>query len=252
MKLRYSSLYLGRLVHLRRSPKRHRLQVPLYMLYLDLDELEQVDSTLLLNVDGPGLLSFHRSDYFGDPEKPLKQSLLEAVSRELGISNISSIRVLTQVRVLGYVFNPVSFYFCFSEDEQLLAVVSEITNTPWNERHAYYLRAQGNRVALSFHKNFHVSPFFPMEQCYDWYFSSPGEGLKVIMKNYQEGKLVFSAHLSLTRNILAPRNIFKTFFQYPLMSIWIHFLIYLHALLLKLKGVPFFAHPRSLGERQNG
>ena len=139
---RESAVYVGRLSHARHGPRRHGFAYRVYLLYLDLDELPA-----LLAGPGPlragrfGLLSFDRSDYLGGAGD-LAEAARDRVQTALGFRPAGPVRLLTHVRSLGYVFNPVSFYYCFAADGRSLeAVVAEITNTPWGERHAYVVRA---------------------------------------------------------------------------------------------------------------
>jgi hypothetical protein len=148
------------------------------------------------------------------------------------------------VRSLGYVFNPVSFYYCFDADgETLRAVVAEITNTPWNERHAYVLPAGAGGADARFEKRFHVSPFFPMEQEYAWSLGVPGERLDVEMQNVQDGSEVFRARLALRRRAWSPAAHRRAALLQPLMAWKVHAAIYWQALRLWVKGTPFHVHP---------
>jgi DUF1365 family protein len=217
------------------------------MLYLDLDELDELDTGRLLAVNRPGLLSFRRQDYRGSAQRGLKDAVLDDVQSELGFRPDGPVRLLTQVRSLGYVFNPVSFYYCFAAGGRTLAaVVAEITNTPWNERHVYVVPAGANGAADSFDKAFHVSPFFPLNQLYDWRFSPPGERLSVEMKNIEQGKLVFWASLRMKRRALTRANLWRVALLHPLMSWRVHLAIYWQAARLWLKRTPLFSHPKQL------
>jgi DUF1365 family protein len=239
-----SAVYRGTLSHARRGRAAHAFGYRLYMLYLDLDELPR-----LLAGPGPlrqgrfGLLSFRRSDYLGDPARPLAEAVRDRVEQELGHRPAGPVRLLTQVRALGYVFNPVSFYFCHGADGRLEAIVAEITNTPWNERHAYVLRAGPRGADAGFAKAFHVSPFFSMDQRYRWTFSAPGDRLEVEMVNTEGGTEVFRARLALARKPWSAGALWRAALLSPLMAWKVHLAIYLHALLLWWKGAPFHPHP---------
>ena len=162
----------------------------MYMLYLDLDELP-----------GLGLRSFRRSDYLGDPSRDLATEVRDRVEAALGFRPAGPVRLLTHVRSLGYVFNPVSFYYCFDEGgERLRAVVAEITNTPWGERHAYVLPAGPDGAVV------HLRQGLPrLARSSRWSrpttgaSASPGERLEVEMVNLEKGAEVFRARLAMRR-----------------------------------------------------
>jgi DUF1365 family protein len=214
------------------------------MLYLDLDEIERLLPVGLLRRGRFGWLSFHRGDYLGDPHVPLRQAVLDVVEARLGFRPAGPVRLLTQVRCLGYVFNPVSFYYCFAADEVTLeAIVAEITNTPWQERHAYVLPAEHGHVRGAFEKAFHVSPFFSMCQRYRWLLTTPGKRLAVTMVNEEHGHDVFSATLALERHALNRASLRWLSIRQPLMAWRVHVAIYLQAWKLRRKRTPQFEHP---------
>lgn len=244
-----SAVYEGHVQHSRRGPRPHRFRYGLYLLYLDLGELEEVfRGRLLWSCERPNLMSFRRRDYLGGerPEVPLDEAVRDRVEAELGFRPAGPVRLLTQVRSLGYVFNPVSFYYCFGADGRTLeALVAEITNTPWKERHAYVLDARSGAGTRewTFDKVFHVSPFFDMDHVYQWRFSEPGERLSVHMQNRARGATVFEAGLELQRHPLSGARLARVLARHPLMSMRVAFAIYWQALRLWLKRTPFFTHP---------
>ncbi len=210
----YSRLYTGWIRHRRFVPVSHQFRYPIFMFYLDLDELDQVfKNTWYASVESFNLLSFRRKDYF-QPEQPcLKTAVIHAVTdhcQQQGtvIPPITRVCMLTHLRVLNWVFNPVTFYYCFDQHNQLQCILSEITNTPWNERHHYVLpvnpttsetaihsetssetainwRSVGQQKhVFTFNKAFHVSPFNPMNMSYRWVFSEPQQQLHVHMENH--------------------------------------------------------------------
>ncbi len=228
-----SAIYEGTVSHARRVPRPHGFAYRLYMLYLDLGELPRL-----------GLRSFRREDYLGDPSRDLADEVRDRVEGALGFRPPGPVRLLTHVRSLGYVFNPVSFYYCFDADGRTLrAVVAEITNTPWGERHAYVLPADPDGASATFEKSFHVSPFFPMEQAYDWLLAAPGDALRVEMANLEKGQEVFRARLSLRRREWSSAALRRATFLQPLMAWKVHAAIYWQALRLWLKRIPFHVHP---------
>jgi DUF1365 family protein len=241
---RASAIYTGRVTHARRGPARHVFSYRLKMLYLDLDEIDRLLPCGILRHGRFGWLSFCRADYLGPIDQPLKRAVLDLVQARLGIRPAGPVRLLTQVRCFGYVFNPVTFYYCFAADGSTLqSIVAEITNTPWQERHAYVLPAAGHDVRAVFQKSFHVSPFFEMAQRYRWLLTTPGEHLAVSMVKERDGRDVFSASLALERRPLTAAALVGAAVRYPLMAWRVHLGIYVQAFMLWRKGTPYFEHP---------
>jgi DUF1365 family protein len=240
-----SALYVGHVSHSRHAPRRHGFRMPLYMLYLDLGELDQLDRRLpLFSVERPNALSFRRRDYLGAPDTDLRAAVLDRAEQATGERPEGPVRVLTHVRALGYVFNPVSFYYCFDRNEQLRTVVAEVTNTPWGERHAYVLPADdAGGAGAGVDKRLHVSPFMPMAQRYRFRASEPAAALSVHVQNREHGEAIFDASLQLRRRPLSSGSLARVLLRHPAMALSVHTAIHAHALALLLKGVRFHPHP---------
>jgi uncharacterized protein len=247
----HSALYTGRVRHRRHAPHPHAFRYRLFLLYLDLAELDRVFAgRWLWSVNRRNVAAFHRSDYLGDPAIPLDQAVRDRVEQALGERPAGPIRLLTHLRYFGYCFNPVSFYYCFDADGVTLhSIVAEITNTPWRERHAYVLPAaaaerHGSALGWRFDKAFHVSPFLPMARQYEWRLQAPGEALRVHMDVLAEGAREFDATLVLERRPIGAFTLLRCLIGYPWMTARILLAIHWQAFLIWCRRNPVYDHPR--------
>ena len=243
----HSALYEGTIRHRRFAVRTHSFDHRVAMAYVDLDEVGELAGGLLVR-ERPGVVRFRRRDYLGDPEVPLADAVRALVAERLGAAPDGPIRLLTHLRSFGHCFNPVSFYYCFaSGGERLEAIVAEVTNTPWGERHAYVLpRGADDAEVLGgdFDKRLHVSPFMGMDQRYAWKAPAPGPTLSVHIESSEGGRRAFDATLGLRRRPFTRRALADVCARYPAATLRMLALIYGHALALKLKGVPVQPHPR--------
>ena len=241
-------MYEGVIRHRRLTPRREFAH-PLALAYLDLDELPQLLDGGLVK-PRPGLVRFRRADYLGPATVPLDHAVRELVSECTGERPDGPIRLLTQLRSFGHCFNPVSFYYCFDPaGENVRALVAEVTNTPWGERHAYVLRQRdAGRLVLSaqFEKAMHVSPFMGMDHRYDVHATTPGPTLSVHIGSSRAGSPVFDATLSLGRRELTRASMARMTARYPFATVRVLALIYAHAIGLKLAGAPVHPHPKAV------
>ena len=252
-----SCIYTGHVGHQRLAPVGNAFRYSLFFLYLDLAELETVFARhWLWSVERPNWASFRRADHFRPASLPLDSAVRDEVERQLGRRPPGPIRLLTHLRYLGYCFNPISIYYCFAEDGQTLeALLVEIHNTPWGEE---YLRAfdartdqrDGDWRRYRLGKEFHVSPFMPMDMDYEWRFSPPGERLAVHMTSRRHGREIFNASLNLQQQPLTGGNLAGALLRWPFMTAKVIAAIYWQALRLKLKGVIFCPHPETLDVRK--
>lgn len=250
-----SALYFGWIQHRRFGPARNAFRYPVFMSYLDLAELPRVfDGRWFWSARRPAPVWFRRADYLGPAGLPLDTAVRDLVEARTGARPRGPIRLLTHLRFFGYSFNPVSFYYLFDEsDSRLETIVAEITNTPWKERHAYVLpvntaaRATPRAWRFNFAKQFHVSPFMPMDLRHDWCFGTPAAGLHVHMENHAGATgapdRIFDATLNLRRREITTGSLARALLRFPLSSLRVTSLIYWQALKLALKRAPFFSHP---------
>lgn len=260
-----SRLYLGEIAHRRRSPVVHSFSYKLFMTYLDLDHIDEVFrerwfwSSKYFN-----LAWFRRKDYWPGQPSP-KDTILEQVNDASGLSPKGKVFLLSNLRYFGFSFNPVAIYFCFNEDDTALeAIVAEVHNTPWGERHLYILPCVSQQASVTQaqvesvvdearfeqqycfenDKCFHVSPFLPMDMKYQWRFQFIDDRLNIRIENFQQESKVFDANLRLRSLPLNKTNMRQTLFQFPLVTLKVFFAIYFQALKLWLKGVPTHAHSK--------
>ena len=154
--------------------------------------------------------------------------------------------MLTHLRQWGMCFNPVTFYFCEGPDGELQAVLADIHNTPWNQRHAYALDAHaqaGPEFRFEFDKVFHVSPFLPMDMRYDWRFRYDSNRIDVHMRVMRDDAEYFSTGMRMALAAMTPRAMWQMPLRFPFMTLRVITGIYFQALRLWLKRMPFFSHP---------
>jgi uncharacterized protein len=253
-----SALYTGWIQHRRFGPAKNAFRYRIFMSYLDLAELPRVfERRWFWSARRPAIAWFRRADFLGPAHVPLDEAVRALVLQRTGHKPTGPIRLLTHLRHFGYSFNPVSFYYVFdATDSRVETIVAEITNTPWKERHAYVLpiaksaRAGRNAWRFGFDKEFHVSPFLPMDMHYDWCFGAPGDGLHVHMENWREGEAQFDATLNLRRTEMTSGALARALLAFPLITVRVSLLIYWQALKLLWKRTPFHTHPhkRSLND----
>lgn len=252
-----SAVYEGTVRHRRFEPVEHEFSYRFFLMYLDLDELPRVlDPYPLWSARRAAPARFRRADFMGDPAQPLAECARDAVEAETGARPGGPVRLLAGLRYLGHSFNPISFYYCFdSAGERVEAVVADVENIPWGERHAYVL-ARGERegpvLSADLDKALHVSPLMGMDQTYGFRASEPGERLAVHIESRPEagGGKSFDATLSLRRRELSRPLLNGLLARYPAMSLQVVAKIYAQSLRLKLKGARYFPHPE--GKKPKG
>ncbi|MGC1548709.1 MAG: DUF1365 domain-containing protein [Rhodanobacter sp.] len=248
-----SAVYEGVVTHTRLAPHPHAFSYRMAQLYLDLDEVDRVfTQRWLWTSQGGNVAQFRRGDYLGPAELPLAEAVRQCVEQATGLRPVGPIRLLAHLRYFGFVFNPVSFYYCYAADGvTLTCIVAEITNTPWHERHAYVLpietaQEHGHTLRWTFPKTFHVSPFMPMDRGYDWRFTAPANDLRVHMDVLRNGQREFNARLHLQRLPLTSATLARVLWRYPLMTAQVVGAIHWQALRLWLKRNPVYDHPQPL------
>ncbi|WP_346836617.1 DUF1365 domain-containing protein [Microbulbifer sp. SAOS-129_SWC] len=243
-----SAIYSGWVSHQRLSPRAHGFRYRVFMVYLDLAELDQVLGTSpFWSLSRWAPARFRREDFFGDPSISLDEAVRRRVAEQGGERPGGPIRMLANWRYFGVNMNPLSVYYCFDDSgEQVRWILLDVHNTPWNERHGYLLDCREGEALqrAEFDKAFHVSPFMPMDQQYRWRSNTPGEALTARLQNFQGDERVFEAVLRLQRQEISAATLHRTLIRYPLMTVKVISAIYWQALRLWLKRVPIFSHPK--------
>lgn len=243
----HSRVYRGTLRHRRFTPHTHRFDYQLWMAWLDLDELPTLfDGVPGFSARGAALARFRREDYLGPTDRPLATAVREELTRQLGSAPEGRICVLTQLRTLGAMFNPISMYYAYDREGQLAAVLGEVTNMPWRERTCYACRVDSHRHShhATFDKAMHVSPFNPMDMTYRWRFNTPGDQLLLHMENWQAGQRHFDATLTLEAAPATAKVLLTTLARQPWISLKTITGIHFEALRLWLKRNPVYNHPK--------
>lgn len=250
-----SHLLKGWVRHRRYTPKPHRFRYPVFMSWIDLDQLSSVVKTSpWWSCERFNLVSFYRRDFLAPIKDDLKTAVRKKIQQQTGTEFFGKVCLLTNLRYLGFSFNPVSFYFCYPEEAKYPRfIIAEINNTPWDERFCYVLDTQScpgkkGKWTFKFAKAFHVSPFMPMNLLYQWHFCLQQENVTIHMRLKQEDKACFDATLQLKSVAMDRKNMWRVPIHYPFITLTTLGRIYWQALRLWLKRIPVFDHPAGLNK----
>ena len=238
------SLYVGRTTHSRLEPRPHRFSYGVFQILIDIDRVsDAMRGRLAIRHGRAGLFSFAERDHGARDGQPLRP-WVEQTLRDAGLTvTAATIRLLCFPRVLGFVFNPISLFYIYDEQERLKAAIYEVNNT-FGQTHAYVVPATGaageHQVA---DKKLYVSPFYRVEGGYQFRLSAPAEHLKLVITKQVNGKPDFTASLSATQREATDSALISLFFAMPLMTLGVVAAIHWEALRLWIKGAPFGARP---------
>lgn len=240
-----SRLYVGTVMHQRLTQPGHGFRYRVYYHLLDLDELEPLEQRLrLFGYRRRRPVRFRDADHLGTPDGPLRERV-GAYLRSQGVAGRPArIEVLTQCRVFGFVFNPVSFFYCYAGDGSLLAILAEVHNT-FGERHCYLLRAEAGAGGNQWRekKVFHVSPFLTLAGTYAFEMGMPGDRLDIRIDLERGGAQVFTSRLALEARPMTDAALWSLLVRYPLMPHTIVAAIHRQAFALWRKGLTYYPKP---------
>lgn len=269
-----SCLYECHVMHARFAPRRHRFLYRIFMFALDLDELDALHRRFaLFSLNRRNLYSFREGDFLpvGEPIHNAAAPAAESKPAASGASQLKArvtaylakhgvdlsggrVVLVTLPRVLGYLFNPVSFYFCYDRDGTPVAALAEVTNT-FKEMKVYFLGPQRRTGNAGFEqrtpKHFYVSPFADVDVAFDFHLRPPGERLSVQIDDYIGTERTLTSTLSGPRRKLTGARLAWYAVKYPLITVKVITLIHWHALLLWLKRVPWFAKAARSRDQRN-
>lgn len=243
-----SALYSGQVMHHRLRPREHTLRYRVFWMLLDLDELDQMSRSLrFFSRNRFNLMGFHDADHGDGSETPLRVQATRLLERRGVDIGSGAIRLLTMPRVLGYVFNPISLYYCHRPDGALAAMIYEVTST-FRERRAYVLPVapedgRVGRIDQATGKGLYVSPFMDMDMRYAFKGSVPDDRLDLAIDGLDSQGLLIATAMRGRRRALSDRAVLAAMAAMPLLTIKVVAAIHWEALKLWLKGVPLTRKP---------
>jgi len=231
-----TGIYKASIYHKRLSPAVHEFQYGGYYILFDIDRIEEL-SNAVFSIDRFNLLSFYRKDHGFRNGTALRQWCTEVLLQAGIDAKDMRIELQTFPRVLGYVFNPVSFYRCYDAEQKMVAAIAEVNNT-FGEHHTYVIEnpEPGGNILP---KQFHVSPFYPVRGEYSFHFSENG----VAIHYADKGSLQLTTSIHGRRSSWGTANLIRYFIRYPIFSLWVIFSIHFQALRLLLKGAEYHSKP---------
>jgi len=231
-----SCIYNGEVNHTRFKPVKHFLNYKTFSLFIDLDEIEQLDKSIsIFSHNKFNIFSFYNKDHGDRDGNCLKKWVISNLKKYKIEGNISKIKILCYPRIFGYVFNPLSIFYCY-ENEKLKSIFYEVKNT-FNEQHTYIFKIKdGEEIKQKCKKKFYVSPFMNMETFYNFKLIDPNQRLSVMIKQTDAEGTVLTATQTGDKKEFNFKQLLINFFRYPLMTLKIISSIHFEALLLWKKG----------------
>lgn len=253
--IKQNAIYRGWVQHRRLEPFFHKFRYPIFYLLIDLDQLENIFSEAKFwSYNKYNIANINNNDHDWHDNINPKQSVHNILKSNMTNPPLGKVYILTHPQIAGVCFNPISIYYCYSKDDnsQPSVVLLKVNNTPWNQTHTYLIPWNNKKLNCYFDKDFHVSPFMPMDMKYHIQATSPKNRLKIHIANYNKNNVkqmqnkefkAFDASLVLKRYDWDSKSLSKLLYQYPLSSYMIYWRIYKQAAVLWFKGAKFYSNP---------
>jgi uncharacterized protein len=231
-----SCIYNGVVTHQRFKPIKHSLKYKTFSLLVDLDEVEILDKNIsIFSLNKFNIFSFYTKDHGERNGNSIKKWVLKTIKKFNISNNITKVKLLCYPRIFGYVFNPLSIFYCY-ENNNLRAIFYEVKNT-FNEQHTYIFKIKDDKnIIQKCKKKFYVSPFMNMETYYNFKLLNPNKKLSVFIKQTDKKETILTATQTGDRKEFSFKQLMVNFFKYPFMTIKIMGSIHYEALLLWKKG----------------
>lgn len=251
-----NALFVADVAHARQRPRRNAFRYKVWYICFDLGDKDALEAVPFFSVNRFNLFSFFDRDHGAKDITDAKTWAREVLTRFGVVEADGKIVLLTMPRLLGHVFNPVSFWFCFGKDESLRAVIAEVNNT-FGDRHSYLVRHEDHRPILpsdEFHaeKVFHVSPFMDMSGSYRFRFNYGEDKIGIWIDHADDDGVLLSTSVTGKRSALNARSLIYCFFRYPLVTLKVIGLIHFQALVLVLKKIRYYPRPAPPPEDVSG
>ena len=236
-----SYIYTGTVIHKRFRPKIHTFNYKVFSLLIDLSEIDLLHKTLsLFSYNKFNIISFFNKDHGARDGSSLKNWVIDNLKKNNIESNEVKIKLLCYPRIFGYVFNPLSIFYVYDKNSDLIAVLYEVKNT-FGEQHSYIFKTkkEQNLIQHVCKKKFHVSPFIEMNCVYFFRLLKPGNKISVIIDVQDpDGKILYASQDGV-KSELNNNNLFKSYLKHPLMTFKIIITIHFEAFKLWIKGIKF-------------
>ncbi len=236
-----NTIYQMQTIHQRLKPKKRKFMYSYTWFGLDLDNLPY---NQFFSVNKFNLFTFKETDFFYDPQNTdltmsLKDRIIYYVKSLNNNLSVSKVYLLSQVRTIGYLFNPISIYYCYDTNLNPVCAIAEVENT-FHERKLYFLPFLNNKFSNKLNKDFYVSPFFDLDMFFNFNVSKPTHSVNLVVSNIKNNEIIFNGIAFGTALEFNSQNLIKQFLKMPLSPIKVILLIYYQAVIMLIQGFKFY------------